>query len=143
MGKILKSSLLVSLKALKMSGIDIPDAIITATSLGCWENSEKILDNLTEPKPTLFMQSTHNTISSNTAIYLKCHGYNITYTQVGDALDRALRKAELLIKSGKAASVLVGLHEETTPRYRELMLKNGKDDLRPLYSLALVIKKKH
>ena len=142
MGKILKSSLLASLKALKMSGIDIPDAIITATSLGCWENSEKILDNLTEPKPTLFMQSTHNTISSNTAIYLKCHGYNITYTQVDDALDRALRKAELLIKSGKAASVLVGLHEETTPRYRELMLRNGKDDLRPLYSLALVLTKK-
>ena len=143
MGKILKSSLLVSLKALKMSGIDVPDAIITATSLGCWENSEKILDNLTEPKPTLFMQSTHNTISSNTAIYLKCHGYNITYTQVDDALDRALRKAELLIKSGKAASVLVGLHEETTQRYRELMHRNGKDDLRPLYSLALVLTKKN
>jgi len=143
MGKILKSSLLVSLKALKMSGITIPDAIITATTLGCWENSEKILDSLSEPKPTLFMQSTHNTISSNTAIYLKCHGYNITYAQADSALERAMRKAELLIKSGKAASVLVGLHEETTPRYRELMLKNGKDDLRPLYSLALVIKKKH
>jgi 3-oxoacyl-(acyl-carrier-protein) synthase len=143
MGKILRSSLLVSLKALKMSGITIPDAIITATTLGCWENSEKILDSLSEPKPTLFMQSTHNTISSNTAIYLKCHGYNITYAQADSALERAMRKAEILIKSGKAESVLVGLHEETTPKYRELMAKIGKNDLAPLYSLALVIKKKH
>ena len=141
MGKILKSSLLTSLKALKMSGIDVPDAIITATSLGCWENSEKILDDLPAPKPTLFMQSTHNTISSNIAIYLKCHGYNITYTQVDTALDRAMRKAEILIKSGKANTVLVGLHEESTPKYRELMLKNGKE-IKPLQSLSIVLKKK-
>ena len=141
MGKILKSSLLTSLKALKMSGIDVPDAIITATSLGCWENSEKILDDLPAPKPTLFMQSTHNTISSNIAIYLKCHGYNITYTQVDTAFDRAMRKAELLIKSGKANTVLVGLHEENTPKYCELMLKNGKK-IKPLQSLSIVLKKK-
>ena len=141
MGKILKSSLLTSLKALKMSGIEVPDAIITATLLGCWENSEKILDDLPAPKPTLFMQSTHNTISSNIAIYLKCHGYNITYTQVDTAFDRAMRKAELLIKSGKANTVLVGLHEENTPKYRELMLKNGKE-IKPLQSLSIVLKKK-
>ncbi|MBQ5574960.1 MAG: beta-ketoacyl-[Bacteroidales bacterium] len=140
MGKILRSSLLTSLKALKMSGIDVPDAIITATSLGCWDNSEKILDDLPAPKPTLFMQSTHNTISSNIAIYLKCHGYNITYTQVDTAFDRAMRKAELLIKSGKANTVLVGLHEENTPKYRELMLKNGKE-IKPLQSLSIVLKK--
>lgn len=142
MGKILRSSLLTSLKALQASGIQVPDAIVTATVLGCWENSEKILDDLPEPKPTLFMQSTHNTISSNIAIYLKCHGYNITYTQVDDAIDRALRKAELLIKSGKAESVLVGLHEEYTPKYIDLMLQNGVNNLIPLHSLSIVLKKK-
>ncbi|MBR3713014.1 MAG: beta-ketoacyl synthase chain length factor, partial [Bacteroidales bacterium] len=143
MGKILKASLLTSLKALKQSGIDVPDAIITATSLGCWENSEKILDDITEPKPTLFMQSTHNTIGSNIAIYLKSHGYNITYTQGARSLDCAMRKAALLINSGKATSVLVGLHEETTPKYRELMEKNGVTDFQAIHSVAMVVVKKN
>lgn len=142
MGKLLKSSLLTSLKALKQSGITTPDAIITATSLGCWENSEKILDNLSEPKPTLFMQSTHNTIGSNIAIYLKCHGYNITYTQGSESLDRALRDAKMLLESGKCKNVLVGLHEETTEKYRALMQKNGVNDLKSIYSLSLVLTRK-
>ncbi|MCR5456321.1 MAG: beta-ketoacyl-[acyl-carrier-protein] synthase family protein [Bacteroidales bacterium] len=142
MGKLLKASLLTSLKALQESGIDVPDAIVTATSLGCWENSEKILDDITEPKPTLFMQSTHNTIGSNIAIYLKSHGYNITYTQGAQSLDRAMRKAALLIESGKANSVLVGMHEETTPKYRELMQKCGATDLQPIHSVAMVLVKK-
>jgi len=142
MGKLLKSSLLTSLKALKQSGITTPDAIITATKLGCWENSEKILDNLSEPKPTLFMQSTHNTIGSNIAIYLKCHGYNITYTDGFQSLDRALRDAKLLIESGKCKNVLVGLHEETTEKYRALMQKNGVNNLKSIYSLSLVLTKK-
>ncbi len=139
MGTILRSSLLTSLRALKQSGIDMPDAIITATSLGCWNNSEKILDNLPEPMPTLFMQSTHNTIGSNIAIYLKCHGYNITYTQGRDSLQRALDDAGLLIKSGRCKTVLVGLHEETTERYRNLMKANGIDQLPSLYSMSMVL----
>ncbi|MCR4561555.1 MAG: beta-ketoacyl-[acyl-carrier-protein] synthase family protein [Bacteroidales bacterium] len=142
MGKLLKSSLLTSLKALKQSGITTPDAIITATKLGCWENSEKILDNLSEPKPTLFMQSTHNTIGSNIAIYLKCHGYNITYTDGFQSLDRALRDAKLLIESGKCKNVLVGLHEETTEKYRALMQNNGVNNLKSIYSLSFVLTKK-
>ena len=139
MGTILRSSLLTSLRALKDSNITVPDAIITATSLGCWNNSEKILDRLPEPMPTLFMQSTHNTIGSNIAIYLKCHGYNITYTQGRDSLQRALDDAALLIKSGRCRNVLVGLHDETTERYRSLMKSNGVDNLKPLYSLSMVL----
>ena len=70
MGKIMKSSLLSSLKALKQAGIECPDAIITGTAWGCIENSEQLLRQLEEEgetslKPTLFMQSTHNTISSS------------------------------------------------------------------------------
>ena len=143
MGKILRSSLLTSIKALKQSDITIPDAIITATTLGCWENSEKILDHLTEPQPTLFMQSTHNTIGSNTAIYLKCHGYNITYTQGTDSFARAMRKAEILIKSGKCNSVLVGLHDENTQRYRDIMQLVGKNFTLPIHSLSVVVKRKN
>ena len=83
MGKIMKSSLLSSLKAMEQAGIEKPDAIITATALGCLENSELLLNQLQEEgevmlKPTYFMQSTHNTIGSGIAIFTKCHGYNVS-----------------------------------------------------------------
>jgi 3-oxoacyl-(acyl-carrier-protein) synthase len=39
MGKLMKSSLLSSLKALKEAGIECPDAVVTATAYGCLEYS--------------------------------------------------------------------------------------------------------
>lgn len=144
MGKIMKSSLLSSLKAMEQAGIEKPDAIITATALGCLENSEKLLNQLQEEgevmlKPTYFMQSTHNTIGSGIAIFTKCHGYNVTYTHGKDSLEWALRDARMLLKSGKAKSVLVGLHDETTPLYRSLMQRVGIDNLLPIHSIAIIL----
>ena len=147
MGKIIKSSLLSSLKAMEQAGIEKPDAIITATALGCLENSELLLNQLQEEgevmlKPTYFMQSTHNTIGSGIAIFTKCHGYNVTYTHGKDSLEWALRDARMLLKSGKAKSVLVGLHDETTPLYRSLMQRIGIDNLLPIHSIAMVLEVK-
>ena len=144
MGKIMKSSLLSSLKALKEAGVEQPDAIITGTALGCLENSELLLRQLTEEgevtlKPTYFMQSTHNTISSNIAIRLGCHGYNITYTQDDDSLKWALRDAELLLQSGKVRTVLVGCHDETTPMYRDLLYRIGEKEQPAIKSTAIVL----
>ena len=147
MGKIMKSSLLSSLKAMEQAGIEKPDAIITATALGCLENSELLLNQLQEEgevmlKPTYFMQSTHNTIGSGIAIFTKCHGYNVTYTHGKDSLEWALRDARMLLKSGKAKNVLVGLHDETTPLYRSLMQRVGIDNLLPIHSIAMVLEVK-
>ena len=147
MGKIMKSSLLSSLKAMEQAGIEKPDAIITATALGCLENSELLLNQLQEEgevmlKPTYFMQSTHNTIGSGIAIFTKCHGYNVTYTHGKDSLEWALRDARMLLKSGKAKSVLVGLHDETTPLYRSLMQRIGIDNLLPSHPIAMVLEVK-
>ena len=144
MGKLMKAALLSSLKALKEAGIETPDAIITGTARGCWENSEALLQQLESEgevmlKPTNFMQSTHNTISSLIAIRTGCHGYNVTYTQEDDSLKWALRDAELLIKSGQARTVLVGCHDETTPLYRSLMARLGKRDLPTIHSVAIVL----
>ena len=144
MGKIMKSSLLSSLKAMEQAGIEKPDAIITATALGCLENSELLLNQLQEEgevmlKPTYFMQSTHNTIGSGIAIFTKCHGYNVTYTHGKGSLEWALRDARMLLKSGKAKSVLVGLHDETTPLYRSLMQRVGIDNLLPIHSIAIIL----
>ena len=151
MGKLMKSSLLASLKALKAAGVNQPDAIITATAMGCLENSEQLLRQLTDEgetmlKPTLFMQSTHNTISSNIAIHLGCHGYNITYTQDTDSLSWAIRDAEQLLRSGKCKTVLVGCHDETTPLLTSLSLSGAMPSYSPFltphssfHSLALVM----
>lgn len=144
MGKIMKSSLLSSLKALRQAGIEQPDAIITGTALGCLENSELLLRQMVEEgetmlKPTYFMQSTHNTISSNIAIRLGCHGYNITYTQDQASFDWAMRDAELLLKSSKCKTVLVGCHDESTPFYRQLMQRLGYDEIPSVNSKAIVL----
>ena len=145
MGKLMKASLLSSLKALKLAGVECPDAIITGTALGCWENSEALLMQMLEEgevmlSPTNFMQSTHNTISSNIAIRLGCHGYNVTYTQSDDSLEWALRDARLLLQSGRYKTILVGCHDETTPLYRSLMARLGIHDLPAIHSIAMVLR---
>ena len=123
MGKLMKAATLTSLMALREAGIECPDAIITATANGMLETSEKFLvdmvDNGEETlSPTLFMQSTHNTIGSAIAIRTKCHGYNITYTQGKDSMKWALRDAKRLIRMGKAKTVLVGCHDESSPLFQ-------------------------
>lgn len=90
-------------------------------------------------KPTYFMQSTHNTISSNIAIHTKCHGYNITYTHGNQSLEWALRDAKMLLRSGKVRSVLVGLHDETTVMWRSFMERMERKDLLPIHSIAIVL----
>lgn len=144
MGKIMKSSLLSSLEALEKAGIATPDAIITGTTYGCLENSEKLLVQLKEEgeemlKPTYFMQSTHNTIGSNIAIKTHCHGYNITYTQGEDSLDWAIRDAKMLLASGKAKTVLVGCHDESTPLLNQLRAQSGEKALPSIHSIAMVL----
>lgn len=144
MGKLLKSSLLASLEALKQAGIDKPDAIITGTAYGCLENSEKLLRQMASEgestlKPTLFMQSTHNTIGSNIAMRLGCHGYNITYTQGSDSLQCAVEDARLLLRSGKCKTVLVGCHDETTPLFASLLRKHGDGIATAIKSTAIVL----
>ena len=144
MGKLMKSSLLASLEALQQAGIDVPDAIVTATTYGCLENSERLMVQLRDEgegavKPTCFMQSTHNTIGSNIAIKTHCHGYNITYTQERHSLEWALRDATLLIRSGRARHVLVGAHDESTPLFNTLLREAGLEPLPAVQSVAMVL----
>lgn len=145
MGKLMKASLLSSLKALRQAGIDCPDAIITGTSLGCWENTESLLTQIEQEgevmlSPTNFMQSTHNTIGSNIAIRTHCHGYNVTYTQCDHSLEWALRDARRLLMSGRCKTVLVGCHDETTPLYRSLLERLGITGLPSIHSIAIVLR---
>lgn len=127
MSKILKRTVSTAITALNNSVVKQPDAIITGTGMGCIENSEKFLIDLSRfgencLKPTLFMQSTHNTISSLIAIILKCHGYNNTYSHKGISFESALLDAWIQIQSGMIRNALIGSHDEVTP-FMDLVLE--------------------
>ena len=120
MGMLLKRAVWTSTEALKQAGIEVPDAIVTATDFGCISNSEEFLKAMkalvdAPMKPTHFMQSTHNTISSLLAIRLHCHGYNATYSHRGVSLESALLDAYMQIALGDIDNALVGWFDEKTP----------------------------
>lgn len=136
MGKVLKRAMATSKEALKAAGLESVDAIITGTGYGCIENTESFLDALSNEgeqllKPTYFMQSTHNTISSLVAIQTKNHGYNATYAHKGISFDSALQDAWWQFKLGKINSALVGGHDEMTETFYHILKKGcmmGQDD---------------
>lgn len=128
--RILKRAIATSKEAIKASGLETVDAIITGTGFGCIENTEFFLDALCNEgeqllKPTYFMQSTHNTISSLVAIQTKNHGYNVTYAHKSISFDSALQDAWMQFRLGKIHSALVGGHDEMTPAFFDI-LKKGK-----------------
>ena len=144
MSRLMKAATLSSMRALRKAGLECPDAIITATAYGMLETSEKFLTDMLEQgeevlSPTLFMQSTHNTLSSAIAIRLKCHGYNMTYSQGSDSLRWALRDATRLIETGRVRTVLVGLHDEATPTFQDLCRRLGKPVPPMLFSRSIVL----
>ncbi len=144
MSRLAKSAMISSLKALAGAGIEVPDAIITATRFGCLTQTERMLMQVKNSgdetvSPTDFMQSTHNTIGSAIAIKLKCHGYNLTYSHGLDSLEWAMRDAEMLIESGQCQSVLVGLHDEMPEEFGKIFERGGVKDLPALQSFSTVL----
>ena len=130
MGNIMKRALVTSLKVMKETGIDHPDAIITGTSIGSLDYSEKLLDMLVENgeeslSPIYFMQSTHNTVSSTISIYTGTHSYNTTYSHGGVSFELALKDAWMQLYLGQISNALVGGHDEMVEPYFELLRKTG------------------
>lgn len=146
MSKIMKAAIITSMKALEAAGIEQPDAIIIGTAFGMLDQGEKILNHLTEQgeeglSPTLFMQSTHNTIAGSLATRLKCHGYNITYSQGEDSWELAIADAKKLINEGKAQNVLVGLHDYCPEHFRSIFELAGFKVPDELISKSVVVSK--
>jgi len=130
MGKILKRALVTAMKVMKDTGVSQPDAVITGTGLGCIENTELFLDQLCREgeemlKPTYFMQSTHNTISSLISIQQKCHGYNSTYSHRSVSFDSALFDAFVQLRVGDIRNALVTGNDEMTPSYFKILQRTG------------------
>jgi len=120
MGRLLKRAVWASQKAMEAAQTTMPDAIVTATDFGSMRESEAFLGALrsggeTSPRPTNFMQSTHNTIGSLIAIRLGCHGYNTTYSHKGSSFRSALTDAWMQVSTGEADTVLAGWFDEDFP----------------------------
>lgn len=131
MGRLFKRAVWCSFKALQEAGLDMPDAIITATDYGCMENSEAFLQGVLNPEngamsPTRFMQSTHNTIGSLIAIKMGCHGYNATYSHTGCSFRSALEDAMMQLQLGDIDSALVGWYDERTPAMDAMRLPGAE-----------------
>lgn len=130
MGRVIKMGIAASGVCLKDAGIRQPDAIMTGTALGCHEDTEKFLLSILENDeqfltPTSFIQSTHNTVSAQIALQLKCMNYNFTYVHKGFSFESALLDGLMTIAEGEAKNVLVGGHDEMTDRQFKITNRVG------------------
>ncbi|MBI9053441.1 MAG: beta-ketoacyl synthase chain length factor [Bacteroidales bacterium] len=128
MSKLIKMGISASKLCLRDAGIENPGAIITGTGLGLVGDTEKFLNQVLDNNeeflaPTAFIQSTHNTISGQVAIALKCFNYNNTYSHRGFSFESALLDGMLLIKDKDAENVLVGGFDEITPEHHSIIKK--------------------
>ena len=120
MSHVIKMGLGAAMEALKESGLQQPDAVITGTAYGCLDDTgvflkKQVQQNETMLTPTAFIQSTHNTVGGQVGLLLKCHGYNNTFVHRGFSFEHALQDAMMLIEEGSATNVLVGAVDELTP----------------------------
>jgi 3-oxoacyl-(acyl-carrier-protein) synthase len=130
MSKVIKRAIATAKACISESGIEMPDAIISGTGLGSIDDTEKFLSAMIDNnekflQPTFFIQSTHNTISSQIAIILKCHGHNNTFVHGGISFECALTEAMLLFADNSIRTALVGGYDEMTPAYFKLLDRIG------------------
>ena len=127
---LLKRAVLMSRLTLKEASVEMPDAIISGTGLGCIDNTEKFIYAIMENEekflqPTFFMQSTHNIISSTIAIDLKCHGYNNTFVHRWTSFENALLDALMQFGQKRIQTALVGGYDELTNDYYKFFDRLG------------------
>lgn len=125
MSRIIKSGTSTAIECLREAGVEVPDAILTGTGLGCLEDTEKFLNKMVSNNegfltPTTFIQSTHNTIGAHVGLTKKCNEYNIAYVHKTISFELALMDAMMLIHEGYGHQVLVGGIDEITQENYDL-----------------------
>jgi 3-oxoacyl-[acyl-carrier-protein] synthase II len=130
MSRLIKRAIITAKTCIVESGIEMPDAVISGTGLGSIDDTEKFLSAMIANdekylQPTYFIQSTHNTISSQIAIHLKCYGHNNTFVHGGISFESALTEAMLLFAENRIKTGLVGGYDEMTPAYFKLLDRVG------------------
>ncbi|MFT4153984.1 beta-ketoacyl synthase chain length factor [Parafilimonas sp.] len=142
MSKVVRTGVTTALRCLKDAGIETVDAIISGTSYGCMEDSENFLKSIVLQEeqalsPTAFIQSTHNLVSAQIALTLKCHKYNTTYTHRSFSFEHALIDAMLLLSEQQAENILAGSADEMTEFTYHVLQRLGLFKQRPVSNLSL------
>jgi 3-oxoacyl-(acyl-carrier-protein) synthase len=123
MSRIIKMGITTGMNALKLAGVEKPDAIITGTGLGSMTDMEHFLKDMIHLNeealnPTYFIQSTYNSVNGWIALQSKSTGYNQTYVNRGLSLELSLLDAQLLLNEKEEKRVaLVGCFDELTDEY--------------------------
>lgn len=142
MSRIIKMGVAAAMECLQEAGEKNPGAIITGTAFGCLEDTGIFLTSIVEQKeemlqPTPFIQSTHNTVGSQIALLLKCHGYNNTFVHRGFSFESALLDALMLLHEGEITSVLAGSVDEITDISHTILTRFGLYKRFPVSNLSL------
>ncbi|MDQ3049406.1 MAG: beta-ketoacyl synthase chain length factor [Bacteroidota bacterium] len=119
MGRVIKMGITSAIICMKNARLDMPDAIITGTALGCLGDTENFLkaiiaDDEQFLTPTSFIQSIQNSVSAQIALHLNCTGHNFTFAHKGFSFESALLNALMLLEEGDAQNVLTGGIDEMT-----------------------------
>ena len=122
--------------------LDMPDGIITASGYGCIGDTSRflleVIGNVEKQlTPTLFMQSTYNSISGGIAMAMKCNNYNTTYVHRGFAFETALQDAMMQITDHPAKRILLGGFDETNEGQFKICIRTGYHRKEPINSLSL------
>ncbi len=130
MSKVIRMGVACSKKALEKAGIVVPEGIHIGTGLGCLNDTDKFLAQITENNesllnPTAFIQSTHNTVSGQIALNIACKNYNLTFSQAEVSFETALIDALLFLQQNNKQQVLVGGIDELIETSMSLMKKAG------------------
>jgi len=125
MSRIMRMGLASAIKTLEIANVHTPQAVITATGLGCLDDTGNFLVKMCDPdnrmmNPTAFIQSIHNTMGGQIAMHLKSNCYNNTFTQDVLSFEHALLDTIILLEEGSIESVLLGGIDELTELKHEL-----------------------
>ncbi len=143
MSKAVKMGVTASQMALKQAKIEQPDAIITGTGMGCRQDSEKFLEKILYDDeqyltPTLFIQSTHNTVGGQIALGLKCKAYNVTYVQSAVSFESAIIDAQLMLDEQPNSNIMVGGIDEIAKTSSRFHILNGDVKKEEIHNLELL-----
>jgi 3-oxoacyl-[acyl-carrier-protein] synthase II len=147
MARIIRMGVASAKLCLSDAGCQVPDMIVSGTGLGCIEDTEKFLMSMIRNNeelltPTSFIQSTHNTVSAQIALLLKCHGYNFTFVHRGWSFEHALIDAFLLADSSDNRNILAGGVDELTANTFAILQRLGQVKTPAIHSADLLTDKK-
>jgi len=107
--------------------------------MGCLKDTEAFLTKMVTQEekmltPTSFIQSTHNTVGGQIALWTGCYGHNMTYVQGGHSFEQAILNTKLYLQDHPGETVLAGGIDELTPTSHVLLQRAGlysQDEIAP------------